>query len=420
MTTGLDVTVLRSGALLVPLALAAALWVAAPGARVGAALATLWNAVWLIVVNAVAVAAGWWVFGTEGLMWSGVPADVILGWAVLWGAVPVLLLPWVNPVVSVAVLIAADALAMGALAPLVVLHTDWWWGEAVAVAGCLLPGLALGWATVRRRALWVRVSLQVTLFGAVLLFVIPAVTFALTDTSWSDIADRVGGPVDSILLQAGAVVAVVALRAVADFAHHGGTPFPWDPPPRLVTSGPYAFLANPMQACLVLLLALGAALVSHPGLILAAGVAVAVGAGIAGWHEREQLRDRFGEPWIAYRRAVHDWLPRWRPYPQRAPATLYVAATCDPCSQIGAWLARRAPVALTIDAAETHPEQLRRIRYESDSVVLQGTRALGAALEHISLGWAPVGWLLRAPGLAWFVQLLADAVGAGPRVIESK
>ena len=58
------------------------------------------------------------------------------------------------------------------------------------------------------------------------------------------------------------------------------------------------------------------------------------------------------------------------------------------------------------------------MRYESDVVVLQGTRAIGAALEHISLGWAVVGWLMRTPVLAWFVQLLADAVGAGPRALS--
>lgn len=413
MTTGLDVTALRSAAVLVPAALAAALWLAAPAGRVAAALASMWNAVWLSAVNAVAVAAGWWTFGTEGMMWAGVPVDVVLGWSVLWGAVPVLLMEWVNPVVTVGVLMAGDALAMGALAPLVVLRSDWWWGEASAIAVGLVPGVLLGWATLRRRCLRLRVGLQVALFGAILLFVLPATTFALTGMAWRDV--RIGGPLDSVLLQLAAVLVVMALRAVADFAEHGGTPFPWDPPHQLVTTGPYAYVANPMQLAAILLLLLGAVVVGNPGLASAAVVGVVFSAGIAGWHERDQLHERFGTPWTVYRRAVHDWVPRWRPYPGRAPARLFVAVSCDPCGELGGWLSRRRLVALTVEPAESHPDDLRRVRYESDSTVLQGTRALGAALEHVHLGWAFVGWLMRAPVLAWCVQLVADAVGAGPR-----
>lgn len=261
----------------------------------------------------------------------------------------------------------------------------------------------------------VRVALQVALFGAILLFVIPATTFAVTGVSWAVV--DIGGPVDGFLLQAVALFVVVALRAVVDFAHHGGTPFPWDPPQGLVTSGPYAFVANPMQMVAVVVLLLGAAIAGQPGLVLAAALVAVFAGGIAGWHEREQLSARFGADWTAYRRAVHDWIPRWRPYERRASARLYVAVSCDPCSQVGAWLSARRPVGLAIEPAEDHPENLRRVRYESDSVVLQGTRAIGAALEHIDLGWAVVGWLMRAPVLAWFVQLLADAVGAGPRPV---
>lgn len=172
MTTGLDIAVLRTGAVLAPTVLAAVLWLAAPTVRLrGAALlATLWNVVSLLAINALAVAAGWWTFGTDGAMWAGVPVDVILGWSLLWGAVPVLLIPWVKPYVSVGLLVVADVVAMGSLQPLVTLRSDWWWGEAMAVLGGLLPAVALGYATAKRRALWLRVWLQVALFAGMLFF----------------------------------------------------------------------------------------------------------------------------------------------------------------------------------------------------------------------------------------------------------
>lgn len=420
MSTGLDVGVLRAGAVLAPLVLTAALWLAAPTVRLrgAAVLAALWNVIGLLAVNALAVHLGWWSFGTSGTQWAGVPVDVVLGWALLWGAVPVLLLPWVNIVASATVLIVADALVMGSLQPLVTLSGTWLYGEIVAVATCLVPGAALGYLTARSKGLRTRVGLQVVLFSALLLFLCPAVTFAATGTSWQQVSADIGGPVDLVLAQGAALVAIVALRAVADFARAGGTPYPWDPPTRLVTAGPYAFVANPMQLAGVLLLVLTAAITAQPTLVAAAALALMFSVGLAWWSERDDLIRRFGDTWLRYRHEVRNWLPRWTPYPDRPQAWLYVAVSCDPCSSVGDWLSRRHPIALTIEPAEEYPEPLRRIRYEcEDGLTLSGTRAAGAALEHVSLGYAMVGWLLRAPVLASFLQLLADAVGAGPRSV---
>ncbi|MFC4605901.1 methyltransferase family protein [Rhodococcus kronopolitis] len=429
----LGVGVLRSAVLLVPVLFGAVLVLvtrtdhagrdraSTDRLHAGAALATLWNATALLVVNATAVHAGWWTFGTEGASWSGVPIDVVFGWAVLWGAVPVLLGRWVRPWLTALVLVAADAVAMKGLAPMVVLGESWWWGEATAVAVALVPGLVLGQSTATGRALRTRVVLQVLLFAALLLFVVPTATFASTGTGWSERLAVVGGPVDLLLAQVALVAGVVALRSVAEFACHGGTPFPWDPPDRLVCTGPYAYVANPMQVCAVLILALGAVIVSEPWLAAVAVTGAVFGAGVASWHERAALRGRFGSAWLAYRRQVRDWLPRWRPTPLRPVGVLYPAAGCDPCSELGDWFARRGGTALRLVPAEDHPEPLVRLRYECPVTgeSADGVRAVGHALEHLNLGWAVLGWLLRAPVLASLAQLVTDAVGGGPREIRS-
>ena len=44
--------------------------------------------------------------------------------------------------------------------------------------------------------------------------------------------------------------------------------------------------------------------------------------------------------------------------------------------------------------------------------------ALARALEHLHLGWALVGCLLRLPVINPGAQLLVDAVGGGPRLIR--
>ncbi|MCB0928263.1 MAG: methyltransferase [Mycolicibacterium insubricum] len=448
MTTGLDVAVLRTGAVLTPVLLTAALWLAGAGPRCrgAAALATLWNLVGLLVVNALAVAAGAWTFGTTGAMWAGVPVDVVFGWALLWGAVPILLTPWLHPALCATILVVFDALVMGSLAPLVHLAPSWWLGEISAVALCLVPGVLLGVLTDRGVWLRVRVVMQVVLFAAIAGFLLPAIAFAATGRSWAAVRADFGGPVDLVLVQLAALPAVVALAAVAAFARAGGTPYPWDPPPRLVTDGPYAYMANPMQLCGVAILALAAVILRSPEIAGITVLAAAFGAGLAAWSEHGDLAerfgdgrsrlpldsaaarsapvhsveprrtDRFGDDWHGYRATVRDWLPRWTPSPRREPARLYVAGGCDPCSRLGSWLAARRPVALQIQDAATHHPPLRRLRYVSaGGTVADGTRALGAALEHLNLGWAVAGWLLRTPGVGWFVQLVADAVGAGPR-----
>lgn len=430
MQTGLDIGVLRSAVLMVPLISVAVLWIAdlwSEGAdarvRGAALLALLWSTVSLLPVNALAVRLGWWSFGTDGLEWSEVPVDVVLGWALLWAAVPILLSRWVNPLPIVMVLVTADVLVMGSLEPLVVLTPSWWWGEVLAVLVCLLPATALGMLTVSRRSLRVRVVLQMVLFAALLLFVIPSVAFQVTGRSWTAVLAEIGGPLDSVTIQLIALVGIVALRGVWDFAViGGGTPFPWDPPGRLVVSGPYAYVANPMQISAVLMLLLTAVLTDELLLVPAVLTGIAFSSGIAAWNEKGHLDARFGQAWREYRSTVRDWIPRWHASADRASGTLYASVTCDPCSAVGPWFARRTSAELVVEAAENHTSELRRIRYESADgrVVAEGTRAIGCALEHLTLGWAVLGWVIRAPVLASVIALVTDACGGAPRSIPGR
>ncbi|MCS3780278.1 methyltransferase family protein [Tsukamurella ocularis] len=423
MPTDLPLDVLRPAVALVPWLLAAAAAVTADRPRrAGAALGTLWNAVALLALNAAAVRLGLWSFGTDeqpvtGSVWAGVPVDVVLGWAMLWGAVPVLLGAVVRPALTAAMLVAADLLAMASLAPLVVLGPGWLWGEAAAIAAALVPGLLLGELTARGRAILVRSWLQTVLFTAILAWVLPTVALGFAARGWGAALAAWPRPVLSLWIQAGLLLAIVAQRAVAEFAEHGGTPFPWDPPPRLVRTGPYAYLSNPMQACAAAILLIEAAALLEWRLVAAAALAAVFAAVLAARHEDDQLTARFGPSWVAYRRAVRAWIPRLRPIEGNAPAELWVSATCSVCAPVGAWFARRAPRQLTVRAAEEHPAGLRRVRYTRPDgpATASGLAAIGRGLEHLGLGWAVVGWTLRAPILAPVLQVAADAVGGGPR-----
>jgi hypothetical protein len=206
---------------------------------------------------------------------------------------------------------------------------------------------------------------------------------------------------------------------------------PFDPPKRLVITGPYAYIANPMQTAMTLVFLGWGALLGSWWVVAAAAMSIVYSAGIAAWDEGGDLRARFGDRWIAYRRHVRPWWPRWRPFviddndDNASPrsARLYVAASCGQCSTIGRWLQSRKPIGLTFVAAEEHPTRdLWRITYDPGDGTPdeEGVAAIGRALEHINFAWAFAGMAMRLPLVSYVLQALVDASGGGPQRIRRR
>ena len=89
-----------------------------------------------------------------------------------------------------------------------------------------------------------------------------------------------------------------------------GTPAPIDPPTKLVTTGPYAHVRNPMLSGMAFVLIGEALAFASPGIAAcAAGFLVLVNA-ILLLVEEPALVRRFGADYDEYRRRVPRWLPR--------------------------------------------------------------------------------------------------------------
>jgi hypothetical protein len=54
--------------------------------------ATAWNLAFLPAVNLLAGQVGWWTFNADGGVVADLPIDLLIGWAIWWGIVPVLVL----------------------------------------------------------------------------------------------------------------------------------------------------------------------------------------------------------------------------------------------------------------------------------------------------------------------------------------
>ena len=413
----------RAAALYMPVCAVLLLWLLRPlRRRMGAAvmLGLLWNLLGVAALQAANRHFAWWTFAGGGPALLGMPLELCFGWVLLWGALPVMLFPRGKLVWPVLLFTAFDLLMMPLCSPVVMLSPRWLAGEAAGLLCVFAPGCVLARATLEGRWLPLRALLQMVLSGGLFLWLMPTLVFAARGWDWGQALAR--GRVMMLIAQVVGLLALPGVSAVQEFCERGrGTPIPQDPPQRLVVSGVYRYVANPMQmSCSMVMLLWGLALGSA-WIVAVSAISVAYSAGIARWDERADLQARFGDDWLRFRAEVRDWRWRWRPYvTSEAEATLYVAATCGVCSEVAAWFTARQPLGLTIIAAETFPgEPLKRMRYvAADGVNAEGVAAFARGLEHVNAVWMLLGALLRLPVLAQIFQVIADAVGFGPQVVR--
>jgi protein-S-isoprenylcysteine O-methyltransferase Ste14 len=122
-----------------------------------------------------------------------------------------------------------------------------------------------------------------------------------------------------VLRLAGAALVAAGLASLLEsfwrFAHVGlGTPAPLAPPRRLVVSGQYRYVRNPMYVAIL-------AILVGQGLVL--GSAVLLQYALVVWlvfhlwvvgYEEPRLRAQFGASYEAYGRSVGRWWPRLQPW----------------------------------------------------------------------------------------------------------
>lgn len=381
---------------------------------VGAAVVGfVWNLVSVVAVCQLAFQFDWWSFGVDGAEIGGVPADFLVGWALLWGAVPALNRR-LRLSATILLLILVDLVLMPAGDPLVVLSDRWLIGELVAVLVCLIPGALVGHWMATDQRLVPRVLLQLVAFTGLLYWLLPIAVFEITGEDWRVLLDRPRWHfVVAFVLASPALL--IALRAVIEFVSAGGTPVPSDPPKQLVTSGPYMYVGNPMQLGASTLLLIWSALLGSAAMAGAALVAVVFSAGVATLSEHEDLSKLFDDQWKSYRNSIRFWRIAWRPR-VTSPARLYVAGGCEPCSDVGRFFVNRDSIDLEVVDAQRHAATLTRIRFESQETSDSGIVAIGRGLERINFGWALVGWLLMMPIARIVFQLIADVVGGHARL----
>ena len=389
-------TLIRAVAVLVPFGAALILFMVhqpKPRAAGGMLLATLWNLVALLALNLLAAQFGWWHFNASKATFLDIPTDLYLGWAVLWGALSMLALPKMRLELMILILAVVDLVYMPLAFPVVQLESGWLIGEAVCLVCAAIPAQLLGRWTRDSLHLYARVGLQMLLFTGLYFFVIAALVLEVTHGSWTRF---LANPVwFNILLGIFSIFpGILAVNSVLEFARFGrGTPFPWDSPDHLVTTGPYAFIKNPMQFGASLLALIWGAFLGSWELMLASVMAIAFSASIAKWQEHSDLEQRFSDAYLEYHSRFRNWIPRWRLWQAHSSRLQLIAG-----SRFLAWYKQQNPVFLTLEQGST-------LEYQSDERAPElGIDAVARALEHLNLVWAALGWMLKLPLIKTIVK----------------
>jgi protein-S-isoprenylcysteine O-methyltransferase Ste14 len=155
-------------------------------------------------------------------------------------------------------------------------------------------------------SLIIRTLVWSSLFIAFVIVFIPAQIVARSGLT-SPVSLGAAQYAGSILVVVGAGIAI---WCIATFAVIGrGTPAPFDPPRRLVSRGPYAYVRNPMYIGAGVAM-LGSALFYHSRAIaLYTLVLWGVVHAFVLFYEEPTLRASFGDEYADYMKRVRRWLP---------------------------------------------------------------------------------------------------------------
>ena len=284
-------------------------------AQIGSLFAFLYGLGLIYISHSIALYMGWWSYGWDALMLDGLPVDILIGGAVLFGPGLYLLFPNTRPLmICLPIVIGLHGTIFSSLEPLVIAGPNWFIGVVFVFLTAHIPAIYLAKWTDDDTHLPLRCALLAIMTGAMILAVLPSLILHAMGGDWA-LTQR---PV-WVYLATACALGVASLIGVAAnqmlCIQGGGTPIPLDPTKRLVRTGIYAYVSNPMQLSAALCWLIIGAFLQSVWVMAAAVMAWVFVQGMVRWHHRHDLLKRFPDGWPEYKAHVPEWLPRWRPWP---------------------------------------------------------------------------------------------------------
>jgi protein-S-isoprenylcysteine O-methyltransferase Ste14 len=178
----------------------------------------------------------------------------------------------------------------------------------------IMPALALAVWTGEGTHVYLRSILQALCWACLLLWLFPSLMLFQTGSNWSAFLAR---PlwINCVYALPLIVPFVLLIGALYQFAREGnGTGFPYDPPQRLVTNGIYAYISNPMQTGICLMMLWWGVVIGSVWVSLSAIVSVFLFVVFKDICNGSCAIGRTDPDWLAYQQEVPRWLPRLTPW----------------------------------------------------------------------------------------------------------
>lgn len=354
---------------------------------VGTLFAFLYGVGTIFITHQMAIYFGWWAYGGDTLMLMGLPVDIWLGGALLFGPVLNLAFPRTAPIYLVLpIIIGLHGTVFLSLEPLVYAGKGWFLGTVFVFMVAHIPAIYLARWTSEDRLLPLRASLLAFGFGFLAFAVLPSVVMTAMAGAWQLNSIPVWRALIGLPLLG--ICFLIGLSAVQMFVVHGeGTPIPLDNTKRLVRTGIYAYLINPMQLCSAAAWVAIGFIIGNIWVASSALMAWVFVVGMVRWHHRHDLLLRFPKGWPEYRANVSEWKPRWRPWiPEHATFTYNLNNKVH--VKFVAFLKARKALALNYNGQDEG-----NIRYQEPNETQTFIRlsAAAKALNHVNFFWCLLG-----------------------------
>jgi len=278
-----------------------------------ALFAFIWQFQSALILNILLMQQGIWFFTINHSLFYGVPVELLLGQAVLLGAVNFIWLGRKSIILQS--LFAAVFLFLIYKCSAIVTSTSLWWlGIIVMMLLSVIPSLLLAAWTATDQRIYLRSLLQNSCWACLLLWLFPSMVLENTENSWSVLLSR--EPLSNLLfLLPLCIPSAILLSALKEFAVKGeGTPFPYDPPKYLVTTGVYAYLSNPMQLGICLIVGWWGIVIGSLIVTCSALVAVVLFIVFKDICNGSCAIGENNPVWNRYQQEVPKWIPRLTPW----------------------------------------------------------------------------------------------------------
>ena len=227
---------------------------------------TLWVLVTLISANWMCVKLGFWQFTEPNILPFYIPHDLLFIWVIFWGTIPTLVLKGTRIWIAAFAMLWVDILYMPQLESFGILSLgeNWLVGELFLILFVFIPGQYWSKFSLAKKKHEVRSVFQFTCVALIYCFNIPliALMFSIEQINFN-------GWYIPYILQLGFIIVLPSIIALIDLAQKGGgTPFPYDATDKLVRTGIYSYIRNPIQWSLTLIFIPLAILYNSPILLI--------------------------------------------------------------------------------------------------------------------------------------------------------